>query len=303
VRHRLPPWLVLFLLAGVCGGIIFGVAAWRAHSESVEKLMTRLPGNDATVVYIDVAALRRAHVLDAFTAPAAMQEPEYRAFVNQTGFDYARDLDMALVSFSRDGTYFLLRGRFDWPFLKDYVQNKGGTCYNTFCRAQGSTPERMISFFPIGKNLMALAVSKDQYAAYAMQERRPARQFTPPNEPVWSLIPGDALKETGSLPAAARIFARALGNASQILVSAGPEGDHIELRLDVTCRSADDAAALTADLRQATAELKQQAVKQPPGPGDIAGVLIAGAFDQKDLHVLGRWPIERSFLQALGNPG
>jgi hypothetical protein len=295
--------VVLFLLAGVCGGIIFGVAAWRAHSESVEKLMTRLPGNDAVVVYIDVAALRRAHVLDAFTAPAAMQDPEYRAFVDRTGFDYTRDLDMALVSFSRDGTYFLLRGRFDWAFLKDYVQNQGGTCYNTFCRTQGSTPDRMISFFPIEKDLMALAVSKDQYAAYAMQERRPTRQFTPPQEPVWLLIPGSALKNAGSLPEATQIFARALGDARQVVVSAGPQDDHIELRLDVVCRSAADAAALTADLRQATAQLKQQADKQPPGRGDVAGVLIAGTFDQKDVHVLGRWPIERSFLEALGNPG
>jgi hypothetical protein len=297
--------VVLFLLVAVCAAAIFGVAVWRIHRESLGKLMTRLPDDNAVVVYVDVAALRNAHVLDALTAPAAMQEPDYRAFVDQTGFDYARDLDMALVSFGEKGTYFLLRGRFDWPFLKDYVKSEGGTCYNTFCRAQGSTPERMISFFPLERDLMALAVSKDEYAAYALQERHPARQFTPPQDPVWSLIPGGALKNPGSLPAATQLLARALGSARQVVVSAGPAGDHMELRLDVACQSASQAAELTAQLRQVTAQLKEQAARENPasGPGDVSGVLTAGTFDQKDVHVLGRWPIQRSFLDTLGNPG
>jgi hypothetical protein len=297
--------VVLFLLVGVCAAVIFGVAAWRVHRESLDKLMTRLPGDGGVVVYIDMAALRNAHLLDAFTAPATMQEPDYRAFVDQTGFDYTRDLDMALVSFTDKGVYFLLRGRFDWPFLKEYVKKEGGTCYNTFCRMQGSTPERMISFFPLERDLMALAVSKDEYAAYALQERRPPRPFAPPQDPVWSLIPGAALKDPSGLPASAQLFARALGNARQIVVSAGPAGDRIELRLDVACQSASQAAELTAQLRQMTAKLKEQAApgNRAPAAGDITGILAVGAFDQKDVHVLGRWPIQRSFLDSLGNPG
>jgi hypothetical protein len=43
--------------------------------------------------------------------------------------------------------------------------------------------------------------------------------------------------------------------------------------------------------------------KQKPTPGDLAGVLTAGAFHQEDSRVLGRWPIERAFLDNLaGKP-
>jgi hypothetical protein len=36
-----------------------------------------------------------------------------------------------------------------------------------------------------------------------------------------------------------------------------------------------------------------------PGRGDLATVLLEGTFRQEQRRVLGRWPIDRAFLEAL----
>lgn len=305
VRHRLPPWLVLLLLAGICGGIIAGVAAYRARSSSTAGLLRRLPAQNAVVLYVDFAALRQAGVLDMLTASAVVQEPEYRVFVDQTGFDYARDLDSALVSFGGTGTFFLLRGRFDWRNLNDYTLVQGGTCYNTFCRVEGSTAERKISYFPLRNDIMALAVSTDEWAALQMQTRRPEQDVTIPPDPVWSVIGASALKQNASMPAGTRMFASALEGAERVVLSLGPEGAAMRLRLDVTCRNAGDAASLASQLTGITAQLRSLILRenQQPNPSDLSGVLTAGKFQNNDRHVIGYWPIQRSFLENLAGGG
>jgi hypothetical protein len=36
-----------------------------------------------------------------------------------------------------------------------------------------------------------------------------------------------------------------------------------------------------------------------PNSGDWSGVLVAGNFQQKDQRVVGTWPVERAFVEAL----
>lgn len=288
---------MLLVLAAVCTAIVAGVALYRTRSSSPEALLRRLPSDGAVIVSIDFGVLRRAGILGIFGGSKVTQEPEYRAFVDQTGFDYINDLDSALISFHASGTYFLLRGRFDWRALKDYAAHEGGECHNSFCRLTGSVPERKISFFPLRRDVMALAVSADESAAFALQAVRPARPVEIPTDPLWSLIPIAALKQNGSLPPAALAFARALDGAQSVLLAAGPEGTRVAVRLDATCGSAAQAAALSTQLRDITAHFRDAVAT--PDPKDLAGVLAAGVFAQKDVHVLGRWSVEREFLESL----
>ena len=65
-------------------------------------------------------------------------------------------------------SFCCLRGRFDWQSLDAYVRSQNGECENSLCRMTGSAPERLISFFPLRVNLMALAVSQDDSAALRM---------------------------------------------------------------------------------------------------------------------------------------
>jgi hypothetical protein len=288
-------------LAVVCAAVLGGVAAFRLRSASTASLFARLPADNAVVFYIDFHALRNAGVLSWLGASRMLQEPEYRSFVDQTGFDYLNDLDSALVSFHSSGTYLLLRGRFDWKNLTEYTVHQGGSCYNTLCKVNGSTPERKISYFPLQPGIMALAVSRDDSAVTQLQEHRAQNRIEIPAEPVWSLIPAGAIRNNSSGPAGIRVFARALEGADTVLFSAAPEGQRISLRMDAVCRSSGAASALAGQLRDVTARLRELLARenQVPDPGDLSGVLAAGAFEQKELHVFGRWPIERAFLQDL----
>jgi hypothetical protein len=301
VKHRLPPWLVLLCLAAICVASIIGVAVLRRQRTSTASLLSRLPTDDAIILYVDFHALRDAGVLSLLSSSRVTQEPEYRTFVDQTGFDYVNDLDSAFVSFHSTGTYFLLRGRFDWKNLRDYTVQQGGSCYNTLCKMNGSTPDRKISFYPLQSDIMSLAVSRDDSAATETQVRKSARSIEIPQDPVWSLIPVSVLKNNNTAPSGTRAFARALEGADTLLLSAAPEGTRISLRMNAACRSDADARSLAEQLREATARLREMLIRehQTPNPRDLSGVLAAGAFEQKELHVIGRWPMERSLLESL----
>lgn len=293
---------MLVLLLAICASIIGLVAYLRFRKTSTADLVARLPAGDAVILYIDFAALRQAGILELFAGSDMVQEPEYRAFVSESGFDYQRDLDSALVSFHRDGVFFMLRGRFDWSSLNQYTTRQGGLCHNSFCRVAGSTPERKISFFPVEPNLMALAVAKDSWAASLLSARKPDRmQPAIPNQPVWSFIPASVLKKADTLPPGARLFAGVLEGADQIVLSLGPQGYRMELLLDVACHSPQDAAVLASQLEKATSVLRESIAREnrQPNPRDLSGLLTGGVFTQQDRRVLGRWPVERVFLEAL----
>jgi len=286
----------LLVVAAVCVAIVAGVVLYRALSFSPEALLRRLPSDGAVIVSIDFAELRRTGVLGIFGGSKVTQEPEYRAFVRQTGFDYVNDLDTALISFHPKGTYFLLRGRFNWKALQEYAAQRGGNCGNSFCRVAGSAPGRKISFFALRTNVMALAVGADASAAARLQTVR-ARLAEVPGDPVWALIPIAALRQNGSLPPAAAVLVQALDGARSVVLAASPEGTRVAVRLDATCGSAAQAFALATRLRDITAHLRDAVAT--PDPKDLGGVLAAGVFEQKEVHVLGRWPMEREFLESL----
>jgi len=286
----------LLVVAAVCATIVAGVALYRARSFSQDALLRRLPSDGAVIVSIDFGELRRAGVLKIFGGAKVTEEPEYQAFVRQTGFDYLNDLDGALISFHPSGTYFLLRGRFNWRALEEYAARQGGDCRDSFCRVAGSVAARRISFFALRKNIMALAVGADASAAVRLRTVRP-RLAEIPGDPVWTLIPIAALKQNGSVPAGAAGLAETLDGARSVVLAAAPEGARVAVRLDATCGSAAQATALATRLRDITAHLRDAVAT--PDPKDLGGVLAAGVFEQKEAHVLGRWPVEREFLESL----
>jgi hypothetical protein len=198
----------------------------------------------------------------------------------------------------------LVRGRFNWKTLTTYVRTQGGTCYNAFCRVLGSTPERHVSFFPLRPGVIAIAVSKDEWAAsQLMPKRHNSSPVEAPKQPVWLSIPSSRLKQAENLPTGTRQFARAIEGAEKILLSIGPQGNSYEAVLDVTSRSAADASVLVTHLEGITDFLRKMIAEEhrPPNPRDLSGVLTAGVFERQDRRVLGRWPLERAFLEALAS--
>jgi len=302
VRPRLPPWLLLLLLAALCAGLVALVARFRDRSQSRAALLERLPAEDAVLLYIDFTAFRQAGLLSLLETSDPVQEPEYRAFREGSGFDYLRDLDWVLGSLGPAGAYFLLQGRFDWNTLKEYVTRQGGVCYNTLCRTTGSAPDRKISYCPLQPRLMALAVARDEFAVTRLLRPNPGpRPAAWPGRPAWLFVPASRLRQFETLPASARPLAQALEVTEGLLLAAGPRGGELEITLEASCRGAPEASSLVVHLQRLTALLSHSlaAEGKQPDPRDLSGVLTAGAFHARDRQVLGRWPVPRAFLEAL----
>jgi hypothetical protein len=186
------------------------------------------------------------------------------------------------------------------------VESEGGRCYNSLCRLQGSTPDRRISFFPLQSKLMALAVSQDESAALRMQDAGGGPEAEVPNAPVWMAIPSSVLQSGEGLPPGTRPFARSMERAESVVISFVPEGKRLAAKLDVRCKSSQDAAELAAQLSRITALLRQMIEREhhTPNPGDLSGVLTSGAFRSDGVRVFGYWPIERVFVEGmLGGQG
>src|SRR5262249_8264834 len=98
-------WAIVFGIAALA--VSGTIAYWRTRDLSPRAMLARLPDNGASILSIDFAALRQAGLFEML--PAVAEEPEYKTFVEKTGFDYQRHLDKALVSFHSSGVYFLIR--------------------------------------------------------------------------------------------------------------------------------------------------------------------------------------------------
>jgi hypothetical protein len=228
--------------------------AARAFSDP-HVVLSRFPVEDAIVLSADFAAVRGAGLLTESKLPL---EPDYKQFLDGTGFDYRKDLDAVTASFSKSGNFFIARGRFNWAKLRDYAARQGGSCYQDLCRMPGSTPERRISFLPLRDDTIALAVSTNDLAANSLT--KPGNPVTAalPTAPVWMIIPGTALHDSAAVPPGLRLMLSALTNADRLVVTLQPSGGNLDAKMEATCRSKDDAHVLASQLRSVTAKLKKR---------------------------------------------
>src|SRR5947209_5787679 len=222
MKRRLVIGSVLAVALCAIGTIIY---VRTRDLSSLESILARLPADDASILSIDFASLRRSGILDLLSGPVVEEEPEYKVFIRKTAFDYRRDLDHAFISFHPNGVYFLVKGRFDWKRLEAYAKEQGGGCFNTLCRMPGSLPSRKISFFPLKSNLMAMSVSADDFAATRMNDPpKTARRVVILKEPDWLSLPAATLKKSSEFPTGTQLFAKAMEDAESATLSLAPQG-------------------------------------------------------------------------------
>jgi len=302
MKRRFQPWQLAALVIILCAGAV-GLAHWWRASRHIDAtaLVECLPRDRSTHVYIDVEALRRNGLLDLVAGSSAVEAPDYRQFVDQTGFNYRTDLDAVAAGFTGGDVYLALRGRFDWKQLAKYARGQGGKCLNAICEMPASTPDRHISFYPLKYDVLALAVTRQDRSVTMIG---PGQSSNPPQlspEPVWISMPSFAFSDVNNFPAGTHAFLSPLAQAQNIVFAIGPEGNRLQIRLDAACANPESAAALAAQMTATTAYLKKMLERDhmTPNAGDLSGVLVAGAFQQKDQRVVGTWPVERSFVEAL----
>lgn len=291
---------MIVLIVAVCVASVWTVSTVRSRRLATPSAMLkRIPARDAVLLYIDFDALRRAGILQQLTGSKVPEEPEYQEFVRRTEFNYKEDLDTALISFAPAAKYLILRGRFDWSRLRSYVKEQAGSCYNTVCQLTGSTPERKISFFPLHTRLMAMAVGKspDAYQDFGppFPEQRP---IDVPSEPVWISLPPSLLRKSDTFPSGTRMFAKSMEDAESVTLALGSARQDFEAKLNVLCRSEQDAALLQNQLERSTLLLRDMIAreKREPNPRDLSGVLTAGSFRRQGRRVFGQWPIRQAFI-------
>ena len=302
------------ILAGVvlvC--VLAGVYAfWRSRAAVTSaQLAAAIPAGSSTVVFVDFESMRRAGILDRLAGPRTLEEPEYKNFVKEAGFDYRRDLDGAAVGFEGDSTFLALRGRFDWSALRRYAAAQKGACDGDYCRIPSSQPGRTISYYParagwFGKGnvlAMASAVSPDAARRVGFASSNSAPPV--PAAPLWLATTGSALRRTASLPTGTLQFARLFSQAERIVFTVAPDQSNFELTVDAQYPTPQDAAVMLVQVEALTAMLRKMIAseKQKPSPTDLSGVLTSGTFRKDDRRVMGRWPIRREFLESLaGGP-
>jgi hypothetical protein len=97
------------------------------------------------------------------------------------------------------------------------------------------------------------------------------------------------------------LLAAALEGTGELELSLEIAPGRLEALMDAVCPTPGEATALSSQLEQVTRLLKgSKATGGAAGdPRDLVAVLAAGTFQARGQHVLGRWPIERAFLESI----
>jgi hypothetical protein len=293
--------LLTLVVLVACGLMLWGGVWYRSRTITPVAMLKRLPTEDAVVVFVDFAQLRRYGPVELFDKSHVGQDPEYQSFISKIEFDYRQDLDSAMLSFAPKGKFMLLKGRFEWKALKAYVTSVDGKCNNLVCRLVGSTPDRHISFFPLQQNLMALAVSEDESAADRMNQVAPGPDPEVPDAPIWLMIPPAIVRSGQALPEGTQMFARTLERAQAVTLWVAPDRQAYAARLSVRCASVQDAVEMASQLTKVTNLLREliERENQKPNPADLSGFLTSGSFHNEGTKVVGGWPVSKELLENL----
>lgn len=304
---RLKAWQFPLLVIVLCAGVLFALRLWRSAQSSPERLSQRFPATVNTILYVDVGALNAAGFLQRLAGQSGSQEADYLRFVEETAFDYQRDLRSLMVGFAGPNTYAFATGAFDWEALRNYAGSRNGTCRFSICRMAAYSNNRVISWAPLQRDIIALAVGSDQWAAAELTSGPGAKRPGPPmSSPVWVSSTGKALRGASSLPEGTRSFTRILEPADRVLFALRPSASQMEISLAAECNAPETARRVAQELAELTATLNTMLARENrlPNPSDLSGVLAAGKFQAQAQRVTGSWPLPKPFMETLlaGNP-
>lgn len=280
-----------------------GLAVWWMvwRPASPEELIGLFPDGEAPTFYVDVAALRHSGILDLVAGKAGAEEPEYRKFVEASGFDYRRDLDVVAMRIRSTDTLLVLKGRFDTQRLANYAKSTGGRCTPDVCTVQGSAPERQISWTSKKGTVLALAVATDPLAVALMNDAPHKLSYKLPTAPVWLDVPGSQLHGGPGLPPGLSAFLSSLDGAQRAVLTAGVDGAGFAVEMRAECDNAEAAKAISGRLTQMTEMFKKLLARdsKQPNEADLSGLLAAGTFSANGVAVNGKWPVSKILVSSL----
>ena len=277
------------LIVVIVAAVILGGASWYLiRPIAASDLLAALPPGAAPTLYLDVKTLRAAGLIEKIAGPATLEDPEYQRFVAATGFDYRRDLDAVMIQSRPGDTLMMIAGTFDLDRLATYAKANGGRCAGALCSIQGSSPQRQISWTPLRRRVLGLAVGADPMAATLLAGNSTQPDFAMPKGPAWLHIPGPALRPGGGLPPGFSALLSALEGAEYAQISATAS----EVTLVAPCPTQERAVALAGRLAETTQSLRNLLAREKSPPNALAGSLAGGEFRADGLTLRGRWPLK-----------
>jgi hypothetical protein len=281
------PWVFFLGIAVLVAAAVFGIDRYRHRFVRTDAdLIKLLPSNGATRFYVNVAAVRQV------LGPAKREDPEYRRFVRETGFDYQRDADALAGTADSAELLFVVRGRFDWDRVRRYVAQHG--------RPNGKG--RWVSFVSVQPDVLGLAVSADRTAAQKLLAHKSRSAGNPPPYPVWVEPSQKLLHNPVDLPFPVRVLAIWLQSANPVVLSLGPATNaEFQLRLDASFPNAVTAKTTRNQLEIETRMLKLELAREhrQPSADDLTGLLAAGTFEVSGNQLKGVWPVRKELLESL----
>jgi len=300
-------WIPVSLI----GGLLLGGSAYWYYSRPyhASRLMQMLPPDRSVHVYVNLKALRSSGILDVMAGSTALEEPDYKKFVEETGFDYRTDLDGVAVAFRDGDVFFAAQGRFDWKKLSAYPLAHQGKCDAAMCTVAGSVPGRDVSYYMPRADVLAVATSRGSNAIQMIGLSSWAKPPVIPVTGVWLLAPPYVFTNPASLPDGTRSFLAPLKDATETVLMLGPAASGgttaFELRMEATFATPAAAAAMHKQFTDATDLLVKMLAREKltPNKNDLSGLLTGGKFEESGTRVIGRWPVDRSLVEALVTSG
>ena len=267
------------------------------------QLLGLLPRADAVVFFADVTAIRDSGILARLPGIKQEQDPEYTRFVSESGFNYQQDIDAIAVASQPNQTFAVLAGRFAWERLAAYAGKHGGSCKGVRCRVPASQPGRWISFLPLRKSLMAVAVSADPDAAGMLRSQGDPVADTPAF-PVWMEFPRRTFETpSSSLPAVAQVAVAALSGASKVILAFDrPPGQNRSELLALHMIASYESPSAAGEAAGRLSKLKQllaQAEKLDQKDDQLGKILAEGAIQSDGSNVTARWLLSAGFLRSI----
>src|ERR1700676_5130745 len=297
IKGRKPQFIALATALVLAAASLLAYFVWFHPAASGRNaLLSWMPEDAEAVLFIDLAELRRAPFFADLLAlaPKPEADQEYRQLVQDTGFDYERDLDRLAVAFEQQGAqriFFAVGdGHFDRKKIKAYaakngtLKKSGGTEIFSLPIAGSSA---RFSFTFLGKDRLAFTNKDDfgtwLYDAKAVADAEWRERFARvAGSPVFAVIRGEDLKDAFSGDPSQDLAQRATGGIStpqlssllaqlQWLTIAGkPENNKLRVAVDAESLEEKNAQQL-ADLLNGVVLLARAGLSNAKAQQQLSG--------------------------------
>jgi hypothetical protein len=330
----------LIVVAVLCL-ILAGVAVYYVHGHGSSpvvvtsiggppELLSLLPADAPVVVFGDVAALKKSAAFgegSILLSPGVAEEPQYKEFVRETGFDYTRDLDRFVIAAwpdknksSQEGSpvvplIALADGRFDRQKIDAYARRIGSVSksgdadiYETPAAVPGQ--KILFTFLAPGRIAIAQAMGLDPILhplkANSSDADARARIARVSGAEFFAVARTDDLpKEIGIPGVQTGQLNRLLKSVRSITLSGHPDGNNFIVAAEADCDSLPNAFQLATLLdtlrwlgRAALADPKTRAQMHPNDAALLDSLLRVAAVSHESHSVRLRLELTPAILQS-----